>query len=90
MPNTSHFDIETLIAQFTTDLTTLVRRTTLEEVLATLQRGMNGAAPRRGPGRPHGPGRPKGSTNKPKPGPSGRIRRSSEDLAGMQDALLSS
>jgi hypothetical protein len=91
MPTTAQADIESLIAQFTSELTTLVRRSTLEEVLATLQGGMNGAAPRRGPGRPAGSvkrGRPVGSKNKPKAGPGGRIRRSSADLEGMQDSLL--
>jgi hypothetical protein len=90
MPNTATADIESLIAQFTTQLTTLVRRNTLEDVLATLQGGMNGAAPRRGPGRPAGSGkkrgRPFGSKNKPKAGT--RIRRSSENLEEMQTALL--
>jgi hypothetical protein len=84
-------EIDALIAEFTTNLTNLVRRTTLEEVLANLQGGM-GAPVRRGPGRPAGSGakrgRPLGSTNKPKAGPSGRIRRSSENLEEMQGALL--
>jgi hypothetical protein len=89
---TSQSDIQSLITQFTNDLTTLVRRTTLEEVLASLQGGMNGAAPRRGPGRPAGSGakrgRPFGSKNKVKAGPSGRIRRSSGNLEEMQSSLL--
>ena len=91
MPNTATADIDSLIAQFTTDLTALVRRSTLEEVLASLQGGMNGAEPRRGPGRPAGSGkrgRPFGSKNKPKAGPSGRIRRTSENIEEMQNALL--
>jgi hypothetical protein len=70
-------DIDRLIEEFTNNLTTLVRRTTLEEVLANLQGGMGGAV-RRGPGRPKGSGakrgRPFGSKNKT----AGR-RRSSEN-----------
>lgn len=89
---TSQSDIQTLIGQFTSELTTLLRRSTLEEVLASLQGGMNGAAPRRGPGRPAVSGakrgRPFGSKNKPKAGPGGRVRRSSEGLEEMQSALI--
>jgi hypothetical protein len=93
MPKTAHINIESLIARFTNDLTSLVRRSTLEEVLASLQSGTNGAAPPRGPARPAGSGkkrgRPFGSKNKVTAGPSGRIRRSSENLEEMQNALLS-
>jgi hypothetical protein len=89
MPKTAQADIESLIEQFTEQLTTLVRRNTLEEVLSSLQGGLNGAV-RRGPGRPKGSGakrgRPVGSKNKT----SGkRGRRSSEGLEEMQGKLLS-
>ena len=82
-------EIDALIAEFTTNLTALVRRVTLEDVLANLQGGMGGAV-RRGHGRPAGKrrGRPVGSKNKPKAGPSGRIRRSSGDLEETKGALL--
>lgn len=90
MPNTAQADIESLIEQFTNQLSTLVRRNTLEEVLATLQNGAVVGA-RRGPGRPAGSGakrgRPFGSKNKPKAGGKGG-RRSSEGLEEMQGALL--
>jgi hypothetical protein len=89
MPNTAQADIQALIEQFTNDLTTLVRRNTLEEVLSSLQGDMNGAV-RRGPGRPKGSGkkrgRPVGSKNKAKAGTRGR--RSSEGLEEMQGTLL--
>jgi hypothetical protein len=82
-------DIQRLIDDFTTQLTTLVRRSTLEEVLASLQGDMNGAV-RRGPGRPKGSGakrgRPVGSKNK---AGGKRGRRSSEGLEEMQGKLLS-
>lgn len=85
MPKTAQADIESLIEQFTNQLTTLVRRNTLEDVLSSLQGGLGGAV-RRGPGRPkgsgRGPGRPTGSKNK-------RGRRSSADLEAMQGKLLS-
>jgi hypothetical protein len=88
MPKTAQADIESLIDQFTTQLTTLVRRNALEEVLSSLQGGMNGGV-RRGPGRPRGsgrgPGRPAGSKNKT----GKRGRRSSEGLEEMQGKLLS-
>lgn len=83
-------DIDRLIEEFTTNLTALVRRTTLEEVLATLQGGV-GAPMRRGPGRPAGSGakrgRPFGSKNKPKANGK-RLRRSGEGLEEMQNTLL--
>jgi hypothetical protein len=52
MAKTSNGDIQSLIEQFTSDLTSMVRRSALEQVLASLQ---GDAAPaRRGPGRPRG------------------------------------
>jgi hypothetical protein len=89
MKNDAQSDISRLIADFTTQLTTLVRRSTLEEVLATLQNGTMGAV-RRGPGRPRGSGR--GPGRPPKVGrPAGgkRIRRSAEGLEQMSTDLLS-
>jgi len=53
MPNTGTAGSGSLIAQLTTDVTALVRRNTLEDVVATLQGGANGAV-RRGPRRPRG------------------------------------
>ncbi len=91
MPKTAQADIEGLIEQFTAQLTTLVRRNTLEEVLSSLQGGMNGAV-RRGPGRPAGSGakrgRPFGSKNKPTAAGGKRGRRTSADLEEMQGMLL--
>jgi hypothetical protein len=90
MPKTAQADIESLIDQFTSQLTELVRQNTLDEIRASLGGGLMPA--RRGPGRPRGSGakrgRPLGSKNKPKAGPTGRIRRSSEGLEEMQGALL--
>lgn len=90
--STAQSDIQTLIDQFISELSTLVRRNTLEDVLASLQGGMNGAAPRRGPGRPKGSGaqrgRPFGTKNKSQAGPGGRVRRSSGDLEEMKGSLL--
>jgi hypothetical protein len=92
MPQAAQTDIQTLIDQFTADLTTLVRRTALEEVLASLQGDLGSGTVRRGPGRPKGSGakrgRPLGSKNKPKAGGT-RIRRSSEGLEELQGTLLS-
>lgn len=91
MSKNAQAEITRLIDEFTTQLTSLVRRSTLEEVLSTLQAGAAGGA-RRGPGRPRGTGakrgRPFGSKNKPKAGGK-RGRRSSEGLEEMQGALLS-
>lgn len=90
MNNDAQGEITRLIDEFTTRLTTLVRRSTLQEVLSTLQEGAVGGA-RRGPGRPRGTGakrgRPFGSKNKAKAGGK-RGRRSSEGLEEMQGALL--
>jgi hypothetical protein len=78
-------DIARLIDDFTSQLTTLVRRTTLEEVLSKLQDGATTV--RRGPGRPRGsgrgPGRPRG-----RPAGGKRIRRSAEGLEQMSGNLL--
>lgn len=74
MPNN---EIQALIANFTNDLQTLMRRNALEEVVAMLQ-GQAGPARR-------GPGRPKGSTNKPA---GKRGRRSAADMAGLGEKLL--
>lgn len=75
--------VDSLVAQFVSDLTTLVRRSALEQVLASL--GGDAAPVRRGPGRPKGSGRP--AAAKPtKTG--GRIRRSPEDLQAFSAALL--
>jgi hypothetical protein len=80
----SNSDIDALVASFASDLSLLVRRMALEQVMTAL--GGDGAAPAR-----RGPGRPKGSTNAAPSAPKElgkRVRRSAEDLAGMSDALL--
>jgi hypothetical protein len=88
MKNDAQSDIHRLIEDFTTQLTTLVRRSTLEEVLATLQSGTMGAV-RRGPGRPRGSGRGPGRPRKVgRPAGGKRIRRSSEGLEQMSADLL--
>lgn len=81
-------DIDALVASFASDLSLLVRRMALEQVMTAL--GGDAAAPVR-----RGPGRPKGSTNAAPSAPKStgkrggkRVRRSAEDLAGMGDALL--
>ena len=88
MKNDSQSDISRLIDDFTSQLTMLVRRTTLEEVLAKLQDG--GGVVRRGPGRPRGsgrgPGRPR-SVGRPAGGGK-RNRRSAEGLEQMSGSLL--
>lgn len=89
MKNDAQSDITRLIEDFTSQLTALVRRSTLEDVLATLQNGAMGGVVRRGPGRPKGSGR--GPGRPPKVGrPAGgkRIRRSSEGLEQMSSDLL--
>ena len=66
--NSSNREIDALVADFTNNLTLVVRRSALEQVLAALG---GGAAPaKRGPGRPRGStnvvrrGRPAGSKNR--------------------------
>lgn len=89
MKNDAQSDITRLIEEFTSQLTALVRRTTLEDVLATLQNGSMGGV-RRGPGRPRGSGRGPGRPAKVgRPAGGKRIRRSSEGLEQMSGDLLS-
>ncbi len=89
MKNDAQSEITRLIEDFTSQLTTLVRRTTLEEVLATLQNGAMGAV-RRGPGRPRGSGRGPGRPRKVgRPAGGKRIRRSAEGLEQISADLLS-
>jgi hypothetical protein len=89
MKNDAQSDITRLIEDFTSQLTALVRRTTLEDVLATLQNGAMGAV-RRGPGRPKGSGRGPGRPPKVgRPASGKRIRRSNEGLEQMSNSLMS-
>ena len=88
IPMKSNADIDALVNSFAADLSLMVRRMALEQVMQAL--GGDVAAPAR-----RGPGRPKGSTNAAPAAPKvmgkrggKRIRRSAEDLAGMSDALL--
>jgi hypothetical protein len=81
-------DIDALVNSFAADLSLMVRRMALEQVMQAL--GGDMATPVR-----RGPGRPKGSSNAALAAPKAsgkrggkRIRRSAEDLAGMSDALL--
>jgi hypothetical protein len=91
MKNDSQAEIRRMIDDFAAQLEATLRRSALEQVLATLQASSLGGV-RRGPGRPRGSGakrgRPLGSKNKPKAGGK-RGRRSTEGLEEMQSALLS-
>ena len=82
----SNSEIDALVASFASDLSLMVRRMALEQVMQAL--GGDAPAPAR-----RGPGRPKGSSNAAPAAPKAkrggkRIRRSAQDLAGMSDALL--
>lgn len=81
--------IETFVSEFTNQLTTLIRRTALEQVLAAM--GGDGSPLRRGPGPPRGSGLKSGRPARAssKPAASGkRIRRSTEDLDLLSQQLL--
>jgi hypothetical protein len=78
-------EIESLVSEFTSKLTILVRRSALEQVLQSL----GGDSPaKRGPGRPRGTtagaAKPSGVAKIKKGG-----RRSGADLEGFSDQLLS-
>jgi hypothetical protein len=89
MKNDAQSEITRLIEDFTSQLTALVRRSTLEDVLATLQNGAMGGVVRRGPGRPKGSGRGPGRPpNAGRPAGGKRIRRSNEGLEQMSTDLL--
>lgn len=87
MAKSSSDSIGALVANFAEQLSQIVRRQALEQVLAHLQNSMGGAAPARR-------GRPKGSKNAapaaaaPKMPKSKGGRRSSEHMEQMQSALL--
>ena len=75
-------EIQSLVSDFAAQLSNLVRRTALEQVMAAL--GGDAPAARRGPGRPKGGGAAYAKAKR-----SGkRIRRSPEDLAQLSDSLL--
>lgn len=86
MKNDTQAEIRRMIDDFAVQLEATLRRSALEQVLATLQGDLGSGTVRRGPGRPRGsgrgPGRPAGSKNK-------RGRRTSEGLEEMQGKLLS-
>jgi hypothetical protein len=88
MKNDAQSEITRLIDDFTSQLTALVRRSTLEDVLATLQNGAV-AGVRRGPGRPRGSGRGPGRPPQARAAGGKRIRRSSEGLEQMSSDLMS-
>ncbi len=74
--------LESLIAQFTDELTQLVRRDALQQVLSAL----GGDEVPRAPGRPRATRK---ASSKPRPARAGRrVRRSTEDVAGMGERLL--
>jgi hypothetical protein len=53
MPTTSRqIDIRTLVQNFVSTLVAAVEQTTTQRIQAALMSGVNGGAPRRGPGRP--------------------------------------
>jgi hypothetical protein len=84
----SNQEIESLVSDFANQVSIVMRRSALEQVLAAL--GGDGAPVKRGPGRPRGstnvakrgPGRPAGSKNK-------RGKRTTEGVAEMGERLLS-
>lgn len=74
--------LEALIAQFTDELTQLVRRDALQQVLSAL----GGDEDPRAAGRPRATRK---ASSKPRPARAGRrVRRSTEDVAGMGERLL--
>jgi hypothetical protein len=77
MPKNANSEINSLIESFTTELQTLVRRTTLEEVLAAL----GGQVGPRRRGRPPGSGKAMGRGGR-------RGRRGSENLEQMGATLI--
>lgn len=81
----SNSEIQSLIEKFSDELHTLIRRSTLEQVLTELSAQL-GAAPKRGPGRPKG-ARASGFKKAVKRGPGGR--RSPDYLLKMSESLLS-
>jgi len=84
MPRTSNAttEIVSLVQTFAADLTAIVRRTTIAEIVSSI----GGVAPvRRGPGRPRGSGR---KVRVVRMGKGKRGRRSSVDLAAWGDKLL--
>lgn len=93
MAKTNNDSIQALVADFTAQLTAIVRRSVLEQVLENLQ-GHLGAAPSTGARR----GRPKGSKNAPKASaggapaaarlPKSSGRRTNESMEQSSAALL--
>ncbi len=78
----SNGELQALIDSFTTQLTTLIRRTTLEQVVSALGGNASTPAPaRRGPGRPAGTSAPRR--------PAGGGKRSSEQMETMTNDLVS-
>lgn len=74
-------ELQALVDSFTTQLTTLIRRTTLEQVVAALGGNAPTAAPvRRGPGRPAGARAARR--------PAGGGKRSSEQMETMTNDLV--
>jgi hypothetical protein len=73
-------DVQSLIDQFVTDLSTLMRRSALEQVLAVME---GGAAPA-----PRGPGRPRKVTVVRMGKMSGGGKRSPEEMERMTGTLL--
>ena len=77
----SNGELQALVDSFTTQLTTLIRRTTIEQVVAALGGNAPAAAPvRRGPGRPAGTSAPRR--------PAGGGKRSSEQMETMTNDLV--
>lgn len=93
MAKNTNSDVQSLVADFTAQLSLMVRRAALEQVRAALEAGGEVPIPYLTPPTRRGPGRPKGSSNAAPAAPKSkrggkRVRRSAEDLAGMSDALL--
>jgi len=77
----SNGELQALVDSFTTQLTALIRRTTLEQVVAAL----GGSAPAATPAR-RGPGRPAGSRAVRRPAGGGK--RSAEQMETMTSDLV--
>jgi hypothetical protein len=90
--NNGTADIQSLVEEFTQQLTLMVRRSALEQVVAAMGGGDLAAPARRGPGRPkgsgRGPGRPRAAGRPAGGGGRRGGKRSPEAMEQMTSALL--
>jgi len=79
----AHSDIRDLVDSFTSDLSKIIQRASLEEMQAKLQAVLGDVAPTR-----RGPGRPRKTATAAVPQRKKRGKRNAADLSEMGDALL--